>query len=69
MATQVKKVAPKLDAKTQAGLDAQTTVSGKIRYLAKAGMSRADIARTLGKLYQHVKNVLDADAQRKVNKG
>ncbi len=37
------------------------TVSGKIRYLDKQGYPRADIARALGKRYQHVKNVLDAD--------
>lgn len=37
------------------------TVSDKIRALAAAGHARADIARTLGKRYQHVRNVLEAD--------
>jgi hypothetical protein len=39
------------------------TVAGKIRALAGAGVSRADIARFLGKRYQHVRNVLEDDAQ------
>ncbi len=37
------------------------TVSDKIRALAAAGYARADIARLLGKRYQHVRNVLEAD--------
>jgi hypothetical protein len=39
------------------------TVAGKIRALAAAGVPRADIARFLGKRYQHVRNVLEGDAQ------
>ena len=39
------------------------TVSDKIRALAAAGHPRADIARALGKRYQHVRNVLEADLQ------
>jgi hypothetical protein len=39
------------------------TVADKIRALAGAGVSRADIARFLGKRYQHVRNVLEGDAQ------
>jgi hypothetical protein len=39
------------------------TVAGKIRALAGAGVTRADIARFLGKRYQHVRNVLEDDAQ------
>jgi hypothetical protein len=39
------------------------TVAGKIRALAAAGVPRADIARFLGKRYQHVRNVLEDDAQ------
>jgi bifunctional DNA-binding transcriptional regulator/antitoxin component of YhaV-PrlF toxin-antitoxin module len=39
------------------------TVSDKIRALAAAGAPRADIARFLGKRYQHVRNVLEGDAQ------
>jgi hypothetical protein len=41
-----------------------STVAGKIRALAAEGVPRADIARFLGKRYQHVRNVLEADAQR-----
>lgn len=40
------------------------TVAGKIRALAAAGVPRAEIARFLGKRYQHVRNVLEDDAQR-----
>lgn len=39
------------------------TKSDKIRALSAAGMSRADIARTLGIRYQHVRNVLVGDEQ------
>jgi hypothetical protein len=41
----------------------QATVADKIRALAAAGVPRADIARFLGKRYQHVRNVLEGDAQ------
>ncbi len=37
------------------------SVSDRIRELDKAGHSRAEIARMLGKRYQHVRNVLEAD--------
>jgi hypothetical protein len=37
------------------------TVSDKIRALSRMGHTRADIARMLGKRYQHVRNVLEAD--------
>ncbi|HLZ75678.1 AbrB/MazE/SpoVT family DNA-binding domain-containing protein [Phenylobacterium sp.] len=37
------------------------TVSDKIRALDAEGYPRADIARVLGKRYQHVRNVLEAD--------
>lgn len=40
------------------------TVSDKIRALDVAGCSRAEIARLLGKRYQHVRNVLEADKVR-----
>jgi AbrB family looped-hinge helix DNA binding protein len=36
-------------------------VSAKIRILGAAGYERADIARFLGKRYQHVRNVLEAE--------
>lgn len=42
-----------------------TTVSDKIRALDRAGFARADIARFLEKRYQHVRNVLEADASTK----
>ncbi len=37
------------------------SVSDKIRRLNEAGIERAEIARLLGKRYQHVRNVLEAD--------
>lgn len=39
----------------------QATVSDKIRALNVAGFPRAEIARLLGKRYQHVRNVLEGD--------
>ncbi|QUD87417.1 AbrB/MazE/SpoVT family DNA-binding domain-containing protein [Phenylobacterium montanum] len=42
---------------------AHTTVSDKIRALNAEGVPRAEIARFLGKRYQHVRNVLVADAE------
>lgn len=39
-------------------------VSAKIRALAKFGMPRAEIARRLGKRYQHIRNVLVAEEGR-----
>ena len=50
------------NAKDAAGIVAsQTTVSDKIRALNAAGYPRAEIARLLGKRYQHVRNVLEGD--------
>lgn len=43
----------------QALIAGQKTVAGKIRALAGAGVPRAEIARMLGKRYQHVRNVLE----------
>jgi hypothetical protein len=43
----------------EALLQGQKTVAGKIRALAAAGVPRAEIARILGKRYQHVRNVLE----------
>jgi hypothetical protein len=40
-----------------------STVSDRIRALDAAGVPRAEIARFLGKRYQHVRNVLEDDAQ------
>ena len=42
------------------------THSAVIRHLNSLGYARADIARFLGKIYQHVKNVLDQEIQRKL---
>lgn len=42
----------------------EATVSGQIRALARLGWSRAEIARALGKRYQHVRNVLEDDKRR-----
>jgi hypothetical protein len=44
--------------------DQALSVSDKIRELDAMGISRAKVAKLLGKRYQHVRNVLDAD-QRK----
>jgi hypothetical protein len=41
-----------------------STISDRIRALDGAGVARADIARFLGKRYQHVRNVLESDRQR-----
>jgi hypothetical protein len=38
------------------------TTSDKIRYLNSKGYTRMQIAKLLGKRYQHVRNVLVADA-------
>lgn len=42
-------------------IGSEATVADKIRALAGLGYSRAEIARMLGKRYQHVRNVLEAD--------
>ena len=39
-------------------VDGLTSISARIRALDAAGYARADIARYLGKKYQHVRNVL-----------
>jgi len=43
---------------------AAMSVSDQIRALDKAGYPRAEIARRLGKRYQHVRNVLEGDKTR-----
>jgi hypothetical protein len=43
------------------------TVSDKIRALDAAGYPRAEIAKLLGKRYQHVRNVLEGDKLRQVD--
>src|SRR5213076_507765 len=47
----------------EALLQGHKTVAGKIRALAAAGYPRAEIARILGKRYQHVRNVLEEPAK------
>jgi len=44
-------------------LDSLETKSAKIRFLNSLGCPRADIARHLGIVYQHVKNVLDGPSK------
>lgn len=48
----------------QSALNGIETVSDKIRLLDHEGFARADIARILDKRYQHVRNVLEADAKK-----
>jgi hypothetical protein len=50
-------------ARLEAIAKTQATVADKIRALDAAGVARADIARFLGKRYQHVRNVLEDDAK------
>ena len=45
-------------------LNSPLTTSDKIRRLSEAGYERAEIARLLGKRYQHVRNVLEGDRLR-----
>lgn len=45
------------------------TVADKIRQLNTAGHPRAEIARLLGKRYQHVRNVLEGDKLGSANQG
>lgn len=45
------------------------SVADKIRRLNMAGHSRAQIARLLGKRYQHVRNVLEGDKLGSANQG
>jgi len=44
----------------------RTTVSDRIRELDAEGVPRAEIARALGKRYQHVRNVLEGDKTERV---
>ena len=67
MTTQPKKLPKTLTTEQIKALNACTTVSDQIRYLAKAGMVTADISRTLSAhlktnvRYQWVRNVLEND--------
>lgn len=53
---------PKYDRTTLNGI---STVSGKIRYLHSKGLTKGQIAKVLGKLYQHVRAVLNQPAPKK----
>lgn len=44
--------------------DKSLSISDKIRELNDMGVARAEIARLLGKRYQHVRNVLTGDARK-----
>jgi len=52
------------DDEMRAIADGQKTIADKIRALAAAGNSRADIARVLQRSYQQVRNVLEQDKVR-----
>lgn len=58
-----KKQAPKLTATQQKKVDGFQTKSAKIRYLFNEGYDKADIARSLGIIYQHVRNVLNSQVK------
>ena len=44
--------------------DSGLNISDRIRALDRLGMPRAEIARQLGKRYQHIRNVLEASRGR-----
>lgn len=52
------------DDEMRAIAEGQRTIADKIRALAAANHSRADIARVLQRSYQHVRNVLEQDKVR-----
>jgi hypothetical protein len=58
-----------LSADVEAVFSANPTISGRIRGLAKAGYSRSDIAKLMGRSYQQVRNVLVNDAQLEAQRG
>jgi hypothetical protein len=60
---------PELSEEAMSRIDALPTKSARIRELNAQGMSRADIARHLGIIYQHVRNVLEADKARAASRG
>ena len=53
-----KKEVKKVSSDVAKELESLETTSAKIRYLHAKGWERGDIARFLGKRYQHVRNVL-----------
>lgn len=55
--------APTKDQQTE--LDKLPSISAKIRYLDKENFTRSDIAKVMGKRYQHVRNVLETPLKRK----
>lgn len=56
----------KVTKEQQKQIDAQTTVSAKIRYMHAEGFPNTQIAKHLNKRYQHVRNVLETPLKRKV---
>jgi hypothetical protein len=54
-----KKIAPVLTPAQQTVLDGLPTKSARIRYLAAEGYATGDIARILGIIFQHARNVLN----------
>lgn len=60
------KVTVKVPTKVQqTELDKLPSISAKIRYLDKENFTRSDIAKTMNKRYQHVRNVLETPLKRK----
>jgi antitoxin component of MazEF toxin-antitoxin module len=53
-----------LDQDLKLEIENLNTVSDRIRLLDNRGIARADIARFLGKRYQHVRNVLEQDRRK-----
>lgn len=49
-------------------LEGLTTISAKIRYLDTVSFTRSQIAKFLGKRYQHVRNVLETELKRPAKK-
>ena len=60
-----KEILKPLSAEQQKALEAITSISGKIRYLDGQQFSRGQIAKHVGKRYQHVRNVLETPLKRK----
>jgi hypothetical protein len=55
----VEKVQPTLSEDNASKLAQATTTSARIRFLSSIGWTKGQIAKHLGKRYQHVRNVLN----------
>lgn len=66
--TNQRKAKPTITTDQQKAYDKLTTKSGQFRYLESIGMSRADISRFTGAIYQHVRNVLEQNVKNPVDK-